>query len=65
MWDKIINRLFTVKSIVTLLLTVVFAYLAVIQVVSSDQVMTIFTAVISFYFGTQSERLNSSVKTIE
>lgn len=65
MWEKIINRLFTVKSIVTLILTAVFAYLAVIQVVSSDQVMTIFTAVISFYFGTQSERLNSFVKTTE
>ena len=34
MMDKVINRLLTVKSIVTLLLTAVFAYLAVTQQVS-------------------------------
>ena len=28
MWDKIINRLLTVKSIVTLILTAVFAFLS-------------------------------------
>ena len=31
MWDKIINRLLTVKSIVTISLTGVFAFLAITQ----------------------------------
>lgn len=58
---KELKRLITVKSIVTLILTLVFAYLSITQVISSDQLMTIFTAVISFYFGTQSERLNQKM----
>jgi len=48
-----IRNLLTVKSIVTLVLTLVFAYLSVMQVVSSDQFLTIFTVIIGFYFGTQ------------
>ena len=52
MRDKI-ARLLEVKSIVTVTMTVVFAYLAVTGRVSSEQFMTIFTAVVSFYFGVQ------------
>ena len=48
-----VKNLLTVKSIVTLVLTLVFAYLAVVQVVSADQFLTIFTVIIGFYFGTQ------------
>ena len=62
MWNKIANRLLTVKSIVTLTLTAVFAFLAITGAVSQE-FMLIYTTVIGFYFGTQSERLNSSVKT--
>lgn len=62
MWNKIANRLLTVKSIVTLALTAVFAFLAITGAVSQE-FMLIYTTVIGFYFGTQSERLNSSVKT--
>lgn len=58
--DKVINRLLTVKSIVTLLLTAVFAYLAVTQQVSQEFMM-IYTTIIGFYFGSQSERLNQSI----
>ena len=58
--DKVINRLLTVKSIVTLLLTAVFAYLAVTQQVSQEFMM-IYTTIIGFYFGYQSERLNQSI----
>ena len=60
MWNKIANRLLTVKSIVTLALTAVFAFLAITGAVSQE-FMLIYTTVIGFYFGTQSERLNSSV----
>ena len=48
-----ITKLIDVKSIVTLLLTVVFCVLSVRQVISAEQFLTIFTTVIAFYFGTQ------------
>lgn len=48
-----IKNLLTVKSIVTLVLTFVFAYLSVVGSVTSEQFLTIFTVIIGFYFGTQ------------
>lgn len=56
-----LNKLLTIKSIVTILLTVVFAYLSVIGKVGSTEFLTIFTVVIGFYFGTQSEKDNKGV----
>ena len=53
---KRLANLLTVKSIVTVILTVVFAYLAVRGQVTTDQFLTVFTVVIAFYFGTQAER---------
>ena len=53
-------KLLTVKSIVTITLTAVFAYLAVVKAVSSDQFLTVFSVVVAFYFGTQAERKNST-----
>lgn len=53
---EILKKLVTVKSIVTLTLTAVFAVLAVRGAVTAEQFMTIFTTVIAFYFGTQSEK---------
>ena len=50
------NKLLTVKSIVTIALTVVFCILSATGVVTGDQFLTIFTVVIGFYFGTQSEK---------
>ena len=50
-----LSRLLTVKSIVTLILTVVFAYLSS-GMVGIDQFLTVFTVIIAFYFGTQAER---------
>lgn len=49
-------KLIDVKSIVTLILTVVFACLSVKGEISSDQFITIFTTVIAFYFGTQYQK---------
>ena len=46
-------KLLSVKSIVTIILTGVFAYLAIIGKVSGEQFIGIFTMVIGFYFGTQ------------
>lgn len=49
-------RLLSVKSIVTLILTVVVACLALRGDISSQELLTIFATVISFYFGTQAEK---------
>lgn len=49
-------RLLTVKSIVTILLTAVFATLALLGRIETEQFMTVFTVIIAFYFGTQTER---------
>ena len=51
-----ISKLIDVKSIVTLMLTVVFCILAVKDKISAEQFLTIFTVVISFYFGTQYQK---------
>ena len=57
--EKIIKRLaalMSVKSIVTLALTGVFAFMACTNQISQD-FMTIYAVIIAFYFGTQSQRL--------
>lgn len=53
---EIVSRLVTVKSIVTLTLTAVFAYLSVVGKIDGQSFLTIFTTIIAFYFGAQSEK---------
>lgn len=53
---KRLANLLAVKSIVTVILTAVFAYLACSGSVTTEQFLTVFTVVIAFYFGTQAER---------
>lgn len=53
-----LTKLLAVKSIVTLVLVAVFAYLAVIGRISGQEFLTVFSVVISFYFGTQYEKKN-------
>ena len=53
---KRLGNLLTVKSLVTLILTGVFAWLTCAGQVSADQFLTVFTVVVAFYFGTQAER---------
>ena len=53
-------KLIDVKSIVTLVLTGVFAYLAIIAKVSAENYMTIFTVIIAFYFGTQVSKTSTA-----
>lgn len=50
-----LKNLLSVKSIVTLVLTAIFAYLAVAGQISQD-FMTVYAVVIAFYFGTQHEK---------
>ena len=53
---KNLASLLKVKTIVTLVVITVFAVLSLRGDISSDNVMIIVTAVISFYFGTQHEK---------
>ena len=53
-------KLIDVKSIVTLVLTGVFAYLAIVGAITAENYMTIFTVIIAFYFGTQTAKQNSA-----
>lgn len=46
-------KLVNVKSIITIIICGVFAYLSVIGQIMPDQFLTIFTVIISFYFGSQ------------
>ena len=49
-------KLIDVKSIMTLLLTIVFCVLACTGVISGADFLTIFAVVVSFYFGTQHQK---------
>ncbi len=48
-----LEKLLTVKSILTLVLTGVFAYLSIIGTITAKDFLTIFTIIVGFYFGTQ------------
>lgn len=52
---KRLGNLLSVKSLVTLVLTGVFAYMAVTGTISQD-FMTVYAVVIAFYFGTQTQK---------
>lgn len=55
-------KLINVKSIITILLAIVFSYLSICGDIHPDQFMTIFTVIISFYFGSQTEKNNNNSK---
>ena len=56
MKEKIVNRLLTVKSLVTLSLTMVFAFLAATGSIDADSFQDIFYIIIAFYFGSSLEK---------
>ena len=63
MGEKLAKRaanLLSVKSIVTLVLTGVFAHMAVEGSISQD-FMTIYAVIIAFYFGTQSQKVQEAM----
>ena len=53
---KQLAKLINVKSIVTITLTAVFSVLSLKGRITPESFLTIFTVVIGFYFGTQSEK---------
>ena len=61
--EKLVKRvanLISVKSFVTLVLTAVFAYMAVKGVIIQEFMM-VYTVVISFYFGTQTQKISDAM----
>lgn len=61
--DNFIKRLASlcsVKSIVTIVLTGVFAYLSITKMISQEFMM-VYTVIIAFYFGTQSQKLQDAI----
>ena len=56
MKEKIADRLVSVKSIVTVVLTAVFAYLAASGRITEQNFMKVFLIIVGFYFGTQHEK---------
>ena len=53
--EKITN-LINVKTIVTFIVTAVFAILSIRREIEAEVVMTVVTMILSFYFGTQHEK---------
>lgn len=53
---KELKKLIDVKSIVTLLFTILVGYLAIIKVINGEQIMMTYTTIIAFYFGTQATK---------
>ena len=53
---KNLAALIKVKTLVTLTVIGVFAYLALSGAISADNVMIVVSTVIAFYFGTQHEK---------
>jgi hypothetical protein len=57
--EQILSRaakLLSVKSMVTILLTAVFAALSLRGSISGNEFLTVFSVVIAFYFGTQAKK---------
>ena len=55
-WNKRLGNLITIKSIITLGLLGLVIYLAVIGKIPADQIVSLFTICIGFYFGTQANK---------
>lgn len=55
-----ISKLFEVKSLITIAVTAAFTYMSIQGKIETQQFMTIFTVIISFYFGTQATKLTAA-----
>ena len=51
-----LSKLLSIKSLVTLATTAVFAALAIRGTVGAQEFLTVYTVIISFYFGMQFEK---------
>lgn len=57
---QLLHCLLQVQNLVTLILTIAFLHLAISGRVAADQFLTIFSVVIAFYFGSQSQKSQTS-----
>ena len=64
MKEKLAN-LIDVKSIVTISLTILFMILAIRGAIEPEKVVTIYTTIIAFYFGTQYQKAKEYKANIE
>ncbi len=53
MYQEKLAKLINVKTIITLLLTIVFCILCVAGVIGAELFMSVFTVIMGFYFGNQ------------
>lgn len=51
-------KLINIKSIISLVMTLAFCFLAIVGVIPVELFVPIYTTVIAFYFGTQVEKKN-------
>jgi hypothetical protein len=56
-------KLINVKSFISLAMTFVFCYLAIVGVITAELFLPIFTTVIAFYFGTQYQKKQDNTTT--
>lgn len=51
-----LGNLLTVKSLVTVILTIIFSIITIKGMISGQEFLSIFTVIIAFYFGTQASK---------
>lgn len=54
-----LTKLISVKTMVTLFLTITFCYCVIFRDAINSDFFTLYTMVVSFYFGTQSNKRNN------
>lgn len=60
MYDRL-EKLLSIKSLVTLAMTAVFCALSLLGEISGQEFLTVFTTVIAFYFGTQTVKKEENI----
>lgn len=63
MKEKLISLL-GVKSIITIMISIVFCYLGVVGKIAPDKFQDLFYIVISFYFGSQVTRRDNAIQNV-
>lgn len=61
---KRIAKLIDVKSIISILTTLVFCYLALRKYLSAEVFISVYSIIIGFYFGTQYSKVQSSLENV-
>lgn len=57
-----LTKLINVKSIITILLALVFCILCLTHVIDANEFMKVFMVIITFYFSSQTEKNNNESK---